>query len=338
MASDLLGEPPRRTGTPLACADSVILPEALLEVVLAAYGLEQPAACELYAKGLDATYRIEASGGCFMARLYHSRWWSCGEMEYELSALSHLAARGVAVARVVRRPRGELLATVAAAEGPRQLALFEFVDGEPIDPARDAHDYGVTVGELHAASADFVCDVSRRTLELDALVRGSFEPLLRALDPMGPAGLYLKDLYRRVEAWIGREAPFGADRGFCHGDLNFSNAVRAASGRVTLFDFECCAPGLRAYDLAVFRWTQKLVGAAESVWPAFLEGYRERRMIDAGDLAAIDLLVLLRQVWLLNHDAERTNVFSNGTRWRRTGAMRNLSFLERLDRELFSGR
>jgi Ser/Thr protein kinase RdoA (MazF antagonist) len=62
--------------------------------------------------------------------------------------------------------------------------------------------------------------------------------------------------------------------GFCHGDLNFSNALREADGEIALYDFEACGYGLLAYDLAVFRWTQQAVGAPEQAWREFVDGYR----------------------------------------------------------------
>jgi Ser/Thr protein kinase RdoA (MazF antagonist) len=331
----MLPHDPAKATAPLACADSVVLPEALLEAVLPAYELSGPARCELYNKGLDATYLLEASGTRFMARLYHSRWWQPGEVDYELAALAHLGARGVAVARVVPRPCGELSLTLRAAEGRRSLALFEFIEGQPIDPLRDAFDYGVTAAAIHTHGNGFVSSTPRRRLDLDGVFAAPFAGLLAALEPESRARAYLADLRARVAARIASLEPLAVDQGFCHGDFNFANALRTANG-VTLFDFECCAPGLRAYDLAVFRWTQRLVGAPDAAWWAFLEGYQQHRPIHPQDLAAVPLFVLLRQLWLMQHDAERTLVFSNGTRWRRQGTPRNLAFVETLDRELFA--
>ncbi len=320
---------------PLACAESTLLPGALIGVLGEEYALGSPVSCELISAGLDATYLLETSEARFVIRLYNARWWAPAEIQYQLAALVHLAHRQVPVARPIARQDGELATTVLAPEGPRQLAVFEFVDGELFEPATDAREYGWTAAAIHSNSEDFACPEPRRRLDITGLLQASFESVLRQLSPDAAVGKYLLGLLARVERRAAETEWLRFDHGFCHGDLNFSNCRRGAGRTITVFDFECCAPGLRAYDLAVFRWTQKLLGVSELVWTHFLAGYRERRRLDAHDLSAIGLLTLLRQTWLIGHDAERTEVFSNGTHWRRTGRIRNLKFLEQLDHELF---
>lgn len=123
--------------------------------------------------------------------------------------------------------------------------------------------------------------------------------------------------------------------GLCHGDLNFSNAVRQSDGEIGLYDFEGCGKGILAYDLAVFRWTQRLVGAPEQTWQDFLDGYRRCNELPERELAGMDLLVLLRQLYMLEHDARRTQIESLGSRWRRTRHTAQVDALRRLDAQLF---
>jgi Ser/Thr protein kinase RdoA (MazF antagonist) len=123
--------------------------------------------------------------------------------------------------------------------------------------------------------------------------------------------------------------------GICHGDLNFSNAVRQSDGQLGLYDFESCGRGMLAYDLAVFRWTQQLVGAPERTWQDFLDGYRSSNELPERELAGMDLLVLLRQLFMLEHDARRTQIESLGSRWRRARRTPQLDALRRLDAQLF---
>jgi Ser/Thr protein kinase RdoA (MazF antagonist) len=322
---------------PLACAESIPLPASLVPEIVEAYDVGSPLSCELMSAGLDATYLLETREARFVIRLYNARWWAPAEIQYELKALVHLAQRRVAVARPVARRDGALATTVLASEGPRELAVFEFVDGELFEPATDAREYGWTAAAIHSESQDFTCAELRRPLDITGLLRASFEPVLRQLGPELAVREYFLGLQARVERRVAETDWRRLDHGFCHGDFNFSNCRRGAERTITVFDFECCAPGLRAYDLAVFRWTQKLLGVSEMVWTRFLEGYQERRRIGEQDLAAIGLLTLLRQTWLIGHDAQRTEVFSNGSHWRRTGRIRNLKFLEQLDHELFDG-
>lgn len=123
--------------------------------------------------------------------------------------------------------------------------------------------------------------------------------------------------------------------GLCHGDLNFSNAVLQSDGQIGLYDFECCGTGILAYDLAVFRWAQRLVGAPEQTWQSFLDGYRKCNELPERELAGMDILVLLRQLYMLAHDARRTRIESLGGRWRRARRTPQIDALRRLDAQLF---
>jgi Ser/Thr protein kinase RdoA (MazF antagonist) len=71
---------------------------------------------------------------------------------------------------------------------------------------------------------------------------------------------------------------------------------------MTLFDFECCGPGWRAYDIAVFRWAlAQLVSLeqAQHLLAAFLLGYQRHCPLTATDLTAVPLFVAVRHFWFM---------------------------------------
>jgi Ser/Thr protein kinase RdoA (MazF antagonist) len=89
----------------------------------------------------------------------------------------------------------------------------------------------------------------------------------------------------------------GLDFGFCHGDLHGFNA--AFDGEtVTMFDFDCCGVGWRAYDIAVYRWLLEMRNLTSN-WKPFLETYQERRPLAQIDLSAVPLFVAARYIWIL---------------------------------------
>jgi len=82
---------------------------------------------------------------------------------------------------------------------------------------------------------------------------------------------------------------------------------------VTLFDFDCCGVGWRAYDLAVFRWAARLRKMEAEQWPAFLRGCRETRTIREIDIQPIPYFVALRHVRLMSmHAASQQNLGEGG--------------------------
>src|SRR5205814_764526 len=99
------------------------------------------------------------------------------------------------------------------------------------------------------------------------------------------------------------------DRGFCHGDFHGGNASQAEDGTLTFYDFDCCGPGWRAYDVAVFRWPCEQDRKARKCWPAFLEAYREIRPLGEADEAATAFFDCARELWHLALHV------GNGRRW-----------------------
>jgi Ser/Thr protein kinase RdoA (MazF antagonist) len=65
------------------------------------------------------------------------------------------------------------------------------------------------------------------------------------------------------------------------GDFHGWNVHMAQDHMLTVFDFDCCGVGWRAYDIAVLRWGARLRGKEQARWPSFLCGYGEvRRLSD----------------------------------------------------------
>jgi Ser/Thr protein kinase RdoA (MazF antagonist) len=175
----------------------------------------------------------------------------------------------------------------------------------------------------------------RRPLTFRRLTEDAFDTILAQLSPQNEHRPYFEDLRVRVRARAEEVGLAAFREGLCHGDLNFSNVVRQPDGELGLYDFESCGTGMLVYDLAVLRWTQRLVGAPERVWEDFLDGYRKANELPERELAGVDLLVLLRQLYMLEHDARRTQIESLGGRWRRVRHTPQIDALRRLDARMF---
>lgn len=324
-----------RVTNTLECVDSTLAPAAISRVVQEAYATGGALTCELIQQNLDATYLLAERDRRHLARLYNSRWWSLDEILGEIEVLEHLAARDIRVAAPTRRKDGGWVTTVRAPEGPRQLVVYRYVEGEGLLPSRDARQFGEVVGRMHRVLQDLVTTHRRRELTWAGLIRDGFDAVLAELSRESEHRPYLESLLARVVARAEELGIASFREGFCHGDLNFSNATRQADGGIALYDFETCGRGLLAYDLAVFRWTQQAVGAPERAWQDFVDGYRSENELPARELAAMELLVLLRQAYMLGYDARRSSIGSLGTRWRHVLRPQKIVGLRALDAQLF---
>lgn len=290
---------------------SVLAAEALAEWVAPAYGLVPPVRCRLASRGLNDTYRVEAGGGVSYLRVYRHGWRTDAETEAELALMNDLHGHGLRVSRPVARTDGSLLGWVSAAEGERQVALFtpaEGVDVREIEP-RHAEAYGRLAAMFHVTADAVLPAYARFDLDERHLID---DPLAAIRGRMGEVDGCAEDLaYLVGVAGRVRERIVALPRilpayGLCHGDLHPGNVRFDSDGGPTLFDFDCCGYGWRAYDLGVFLWNSYLERRSKrwraQRWRAFLRGYRGVRPLGAEDLAAVPLFLVARQVWLMGLD------------------------------------
>jgi Ser/Thr protein kinase RdoA (MazF antagonist) len=290
---------------------SVLAAEALTERVLPAYDLKPPVRCRLISRGLNDTYRVETANGSFYLRVYRHGWRTDAEMEAELALMGDLHHRGLRVSWPVPRIDGSLFGRVRAAEGERQVAFFTAAPGADVRDIRSRHAeaYGRLAASLHATADHDLPGYSRLHLDERHLLD---DPLTAIRARMGDVDgcaddlAYLEEVAARVRNGLMTLPRTPPVYGLCHGDLHPGNVRFGDGGEPTLFDFDCCGYGWRAYDLTVFLWNSYLERRPKtwraSRWRAFLRGYGRVRPLTAADLAPMPLFLVARHLWLMGLD------------------------------------
>jgi Ser/Thr protein kinase RdoA (MazF antagonist) len=281
---------------------SVASTQAIIDEVLPCYELGKVADCKLQFVGVNDTFKVTlANGETYYLRVYRSHWRSYDNVAYEMDILNHLHRKSISVAHPVPMKDSSFIKVINLPEGPRCLVLFTTAVGkEPdydIDPEIKAHAYGQAVARLHQASDDFTSTYSRVPLDIDFLYRQTIEPvrpyLLHRPADWDFLQAYADKFFQRLSAW----PPSALDQGFCHADLQSCHAHVDSAGRMTFFDFDCCGPGFRAYDLAVFRWVSRLKEKEAIWWEPYLQGYQEVRPLRDLDIQSIPWFVAGRYLW-----------------------------------------
>ncbi len=279
-------------------AHSVFSPEALLGEIATAYAIETPVTCQLLRRGLNDSYLLTTNSKRFVVRVFRARWRSPSDIAYELELLTHLAAKGVPVSVPLATRDGSLSRSLSAPEGTRQAALFTYARGRPFSWKEAKHSYlaGRLLAAIHAESEDFVSRHPRFRLDLEYLIDTPLSMIRPFLANRPEDWSYLQGLAARLRARVEAVARAGLDWGLCHGDFGANNAHIAEDQILTVFDFDFCGPGWRAYDFVMTRW-----GALDhdyrSIWDSFLKGYTEMRPWSEADLAAVPLFDTIRHVW-----------------------------------------
>ena len=272
---------------------------AIKQLVLSHYDLDDSAECTFFNRGLNDTYRVSVQDRQFALRLYRSRWRTREAVMGELAALLHIGGKGLPIATPIARSDGELMTEVPAPEGPRWAALFNWVKGTEPTYRDETHArlYGTLAAQLHRATDDLPSSATRSPLDLNYLLERPLESLRPALKSRPALAARFDAVVDRVRTRVESAKERLLDWGFCHGDLHCGNA-RIDGQRLSLYDFDCCGPGWRLYDLATYRWAARLRQFEGGAWKPFKEAYLEVRPAAADTLELAPLFVILRHIWL----------------------------------------
>lgn len=272
--------------------------ESLARLLETEYSPEGPVTCKLLRRGFNDHYVVTAGESRSLLRVYHARkHWVHGEgdIRFELELLSHLREHGVGVACAIPRRSGELLGRLEAPEGTRRYALFEYAPGGPAGDftADGCRAMGELMARLHVAADRFTTAHTRFSLDADWLIDlplRSLAPYLHRLSPDDAA--YVQAAGARIKDELAAVALEPGVWGIVHGDLHGGNCHIAADGTVTLFDFDHCGYGWRAYDLSCF-----LCLRSEAERAACLEGYEAVRPLTESERAALPAFYKARLFW-----------------------------------------
>ena len=316
--------------------NSTLSADALLRVVLPAFSIGAATRCRLHYIGVNDTYVVTtADTKRYVLRVYRAAWHTLDNILYELDALLHLRDSGVPVSFPLPLRNGQYAYPIEAPEGQRYAVLFTYADGrEPTYEDRsEAVQYGRAVALMHEASDAFSSLHSRRTLDEQELLYSPLSKVGPFLASRPVDQEYLARLSERLRVRLDALPVANLEKGFCHGDLHGVNAGVDGDGTVTFYDFDCCGTGWRAYDLAVFRWSAILRGNEKDMWPAYLEGYHQRRSLGELDLSAVPLFVAVRHIWTMGLNASIAGLF--GDSWVNISYFdRELGFVRRYETEI----
>jgi len=283
---------------------SIVSADALASVVAEAYGLDG-VHCQLIKSAMLDTYQVTAASGPAILRIYPARRRTEAEILAELDVLAYLHAAGLMVSVPIRQRSGGQLLTVQAPEGPRCAALFTYAPGDPLSQQctpPHARAYGQALAQVHTIADTMPQQPLRPRLDLATLLDQPLAGLATAFAQRDADWAFLRQVAGAIRAQIEAlptEPPY---YGLCHGDAASANAHVTDEGHLTLFDFDMCGAGWRAYDIATF-----LIDEPEPVVVAFLEGYAAvRTMIDI-ELATIPLFQIVQSIWVLGLRADYIN-------------------------------
>ena len=298
----------------LPIAHGILSGDGVARLVHERYGFD-PAGCHLLRSGYNEVYALDgADDSRRIARLGALRARGPADVDYEVSVLEHVTARGAVVAEPIRPLSGAAGVLVPMPEGPRCLTLFHHVEGETPGTNDDIALTGEGLATLHAAAEDYDGPAGRYELDVEHLLRIPLSWLLQAPTMDDALHERFRTLALEIESDLAARGPLMrvACHGDCHGGNNFIRTTAAGEREAVFFDFDDAGPGFLAYDLAVLLWS-RLLGGGHTAPTAeiageqacYLDGYRRRRALAPPDVEAIPLFVRMRHFLWLGERASR---------------------------------
>ncbi|GGJ88213.1 hypothetical protein GCM10007063_08400 [Lentibacillus kapialis] len=272
--------------------------------------------CDLLSRGKNDTYFImNQNGEKYVFRLYRAGYRHKNAILFEMDALNHLHEQGFRASYPIKKSNGDYLTEVIAPEGLRYGVLFTYSEGErPEINVENSEVIGKTLGRMHALTSGFSSshkrgfelDTNRLLDEPEAVISPIVEKYLGS-----QAMTILQTVVENTKADL---AEYNLETGLCHGNF-YSHNMHVYNGEIDVFDFDDCAIGYRAYDIAVSWWDLKnnYKNLEQECWEAFLKGYLSERNLSEDDIRSLPLFITARRIWLMGMMITHDDVW--GTNW-----------------------
>ena len=285
------------------------------------YGLAPPVDVHELEPGANRNFLVNSQGQRYVYRIYTDHDFYVRNPEayrYELDLLVYLKEHTLAVPEPVRRLDGQLLSVVGAATdtssgthlGPWRDgacgALFRFFEGEehvtwyPEVQEPVVISFGAAVAEIHQQADRFQKPYCRHHFDLQYLLDGPLHTLESILkERRGQDLSFFKEYADHMRRQI-NELGKGKDiYGLIHADLHVGNILYHPNNGYCILDFDQCAFGWRAYDVATFKYN--IIETVpdhltDEIWRCFLEGYNQVRPLTQQEL---DCLPVFANGWTL---------------------------------------
>lgn len=279
---------------------STLSPQALIERVLSHYDLGSIESCILWNRGLSDIYLVKSAHQSYILRISHHHWRSLPDIDFELELLNFLHQHHLPVAYPIPTNGQTLFVTIPALEGDRYAALFPYAEGEvPLGDldCEQAELFGNTLSKLHVIGQDFHYHAPPKLLTQEYLLDNSLKKIAPFLETKPQELDYLKRKITDIKAQLNnlpQEAPYW---GVCWGDPHSGNSHFTSDNAITVFDFDQCGYGWRAFDVAKFLQVALSAGISRKTRDAFFDGYQKVQKLSEIEIDCLQALTQTAHIW-----------------------------------------
>ena len=258
-----------------------------------------------HVQGMHDNYLVQSHDKKFIFRCYRSGLRSVEAIQFELALLDALRGAGCPVSAPLATREGLLSVQLNTQIG----ALFPFAPGAAPAAAlshEQARLLADTVAKMHQTADGIALPYARQELNLEHLLDDSLAAVAPFLNQ--DQREYLNTLSVTIHQRMPHLPKAAPCFGICSGDINPSNFHLSDRGQITLFDFDQCGYGWRAFEIGKFLSSIHHLEQYPVLRDGFLQAYTAVRPLSAQELEAVPFFLLASLIWVMAINVRYVNL------------------------------
>ena len=292
---------------------SRLSPKTVGKLVAHHYDIASIQSCVFYVCGLHDNYFVQTDKNKYFVRIYRNDWRTFEEIRFELELLDYLKDKKEPISSPLKTKNNKLSFEVSSPEGKKIGVLFSYAQGgspKQNITKKESELLGVSVAKIHNQTKKFKTAYKRKNLDLNYLVRRS----LKVIKPFltSEQSSYLALVQEEVEKNISKLTIKDNDYIICSGDINPTNFHVTEDNKITLFDFDQCGYGQRAFEIGKFFSSIHTHKSKEKIMQAFLQGYESVFKLSIEEKKAIPYFEIASVLWVMSIRVDNINKIGYG--------------------------
>lgn len=270
------------------------------------------AMCMFEYRGLNDVYKYINGDQSFFFKIYARKDIDKDAIEAEIEVVNHLKQSGLSVAYPISMKNGQYLLPIETPEGTRFGVLFSEAEGNPCNndtlDEREIIEIGHLISDMHRMLDAIPMVPKRWKLDDHLFLNRPIEILENYNKTNHHIELsFLTGVVKELKEQIHAKAR-GWNWGICHGDFYTGNINRRNDGNLSIYDFEFCGYGWRAYDVSPFLGNfgtgvrEDAVDKRKRRLEYFLRGYKNAGGLSDSEIEAVyKIFVPFRRIFNMGY-------------------------------------